>query len=322
MTAGGNVLSEWNGTRPYLNPDWLRKELAKHGNPTQVALANGFPPRTIRRAAKNLRELGTTIATAATPSSMAAAVREMDATCPITFSVNEIVVTGRGVVSSDWHLPLTDYERVARLIETAIRLGCTDYLLIVGDYLNLDWLSRHDPKQEDAGLEVEMDRGGQLIAILLEVFDRVVVSRGNHDERAVAALGWKMRFEASLRMLLPNISPQQSEKLEVTGLDYILADTDHGRWLNAHTSQYSKVPLAVPRELCDIHQMHVAAGHRHHHAIGKSKGGYYAVETGGLFDASKTAYLKRWTTTFPKWTPGWLMLHEAGPYLPELAPAP
>jgi len=303
-----------------MNHVWLAQQMSIHGTAANVARTHGLNERAVQRQVQRI--VNKDAWATGQRSELARMVRDMERTCPINFIMDEITVSGRGVVSSDWHLPLTDYERAARLIESADKTGCTDYLLIVGDYFNLDALSVYAPKQDDAGLVVEIERGGMLMDMLLDVFDRVVVSRGNHDERLVNTLGWKIRFEQSIKMLLPNLSDERASRMEVTALDYVFADTEHGMWMNAHTNQYSKIPLAVPRELCDIHQMHVAAGHRHHHAIGRSKAGYYAVETGGLFDGSKTAYLKKWTSTFPKWCPGWMVLHEAGPYLPELAPAP
>lgn len=315
VIMGASVEAKKN--RLYLNEEWLRQQLTIHKNAAQIAKHHGYPQRTVSRAIKNLKETGST----AKLRMEASLIHQMEDTCPIEFRPDPVVVSGRGVVSSDWHLPLTDYKKAALLVDLAVKHDTTDYLLIVGDYFNLDALSQYNPKQDDAGFSVEIDRGRELINILLEVFDKIIITRGNHDERLAATTGWRMQFVESMQLLIPEILKYKNN-LIISELDYAHINTEHGTWIAAHTKQYSKVPLSIPRELCDIHQMNVAAAHRHHHAIGKSKGGFYAVELGGLFDASKTKYLSRWTTTHPKWTPGWMVLHEGGPYLPMLAPAP
>jgi hypothetical protein len=251
-----------------------------------------------------------------------AALMLMQAECPATQLVDELRITGNGVVSCDWHLPLTSYSNAAKLVETAVEHGTTEWLLIVGDFFNLDALSRFDGKQPSAALHIEMEQASKLLMILLDVFGTIYLTKGNHDWRLMEKLGLHDRFERFITMLMPDVPREQLERIVITKNDYAIVETPMGPWWCAHTNQYSKIPLSIPRELCDIHGMHVAAAHRHHHGITMSKGGYMAVELGGLFDASKTEYLRKYTTTFPKWTPGWMILYEGRPYLPALAPAP
>lgn len=237
--------------------------------------------------------------------------------------VDELRVSGNGVVSSDWHVPMISHETAVQMMEHAIAHKCTDFLVIAGDLFNLDSLSDYLPKQPTADLPTEIAHVPKLLRLMLKVFKVIVITKGNHDFRLQKALGYKLRFEHTIKMMLPDITPDEMSRILVTTNDYAVVDTPAGPWHCCHTNQYSKIPLAVPRELCSIELMHVAAAHRHHHAVGKDKSGnFFAVELGGLFDASKTSYLRQWTTTFPKWTPGYMLLHEGLPYLPLLAPAP
>ena len=300
--------------KPHRQDWWVEEQLRIHGSSTRIAEATGIPGRTIRRAVKRYKDN--------TLARSTAALALMQSTDPVLPLVDELRISGNGVVSSDWHLPLTNYANAARLIESAVQHGATSWLLIVGDFFNLDALSRFDGKQKTAALEIEMEQASKLLVILLDVFDTIYLTKGNHDWRLMEKLGLHERFEQFIKILMPDVPREQLERIVVTKNDYAIVDTPEGTWWCAHTHQYSKIPLSVPRELCDIHGMHVAAAHRHHHGITMSKGGYMAVELGGLFDASKTEYLRKYTTTFPKWVPGWMILHEGRPYLPALAPAP
>lgn len=233
---------------------------------------------------------------------------------------DEYRVSGDGIVAADFHVPLTDYELTMRMIERAADAGLTGYLVIPGDFLNMDSLSEYNPKQPDAGLEFEIRMANKLMDCLLDVFDTVALSAGNHDRRVTKSLGFKMRFDSAMRMICHDVPPDKLDRLHVVGNDHIMIDTDNGEWRACHTASYSKNPLTVPRELCDIHHSHVIGAHRHHHAVGYNKSGkYFAVEAGGLFDVDKTAYLRKDSTTFPKWCPGWVELRGGFPTLPLLS---
>lgn len=297
--------------RPYTDDDWIRRQLAIHKHASGIAKAHGIPRRTLTRHV-----------TAYYQRQVAERVAELQEKHVVAPLADEIRIGGNGTVSSDWHLPITDYRLASRMILDAVATGTTDWLLIVGDFFNFDALSRFDEKQDGAGLDLERAAANDLTEMLLEVFKTVYVTKGNHDIRYIGKLGYKVKFEDSVRMILPDIPDAKMKRLVVTGYDYIIVDTPIGPWRCSHTNQYSKNPLTVPRELCDIHGMHNAAAHRHHHGITRSKGGYWAVELGGLFDASRTAYLKQYTNTFPGWTPGWMHLYDGLPYLPMAAPAP
>lgn len=231
---------------------------------------------------------------------------------------DELTLHGDGIIAFDWHIPLTDYELVMRMLERAQKEKLTAYCAIPGDLMNQDAFSDYAPKQSDANAEYEFRMSNKTMDCVLDVFDEVAVSLGNHDIRAAKELGFKLRFDSVMDMILKDIPRSKKQRLRVVGNDHINIETDAGLWRACHTNSYSKNPLTVPRELCDIHQCHVAAGHRHHAAMGYSKSGFMAVEGGGLFDASKTAYLRRWSTTFPRWQNDFVELRSGRPTLPIL----
>lgn len=232
---------------------------------------------------------------------------------------DELRLEGDGIVAPDWHLPLTNYELLMRMCEFADKHGLTGYLSVPGDALNQDATSQYNPKQADAGLDLEFRMANKTFGCVLDVFDTVALSAGNHDRRFAAQLGFKIRFDNAMKMILHQIPPDKLERLKVVGNDHMMIDTDNGEWRACHTASYSKNPLTVPRELCDIHSTHVIGAHRHHAAIGYSKGGYIAVEGGGLFDKDKTAYLRKDSTTFPHWQNDFVVLRGGFPTLPVLS---
>jgi len=230
----------------------------------------------------------------------------------------EIIIDGasRGLVLHDVHIPLTNWAHMEYLCEEAKCIKATDWLALPGDFLNQDATSRHQDRQEDAGLEEERAQARRGMKKLRKVFDRIVYSLGNHDIRLVYQLEGKMSFAESIKMFLGD------DEVEVTGRDYVLIETPEGLYRACHTKSYSRNPLAVPAKLADRHRCHIISGHTHHHAIGKSPSGYWAISNGTAQDYNRTEYLHRWTTDFPVWGLGGTFLIDGVPYCPMLSRTP
>lgn len=294
--------------------NWLREQLAIYGTAAAVADAWGLGERTVQRAARKLRK-----------KDLSQSIGQLPRFFESSDLMQEVRIDGTGTNagtgSADWHLPITNYAVAEDLVENAIRYDATKWLVIAGDFFNFDALSDYYPKQDTAGLEQELWAASEVVSRLLDVFDRVVITKGNHDIRLLKALGFKLKFEHAITQIL-NIDKGKLERLTVTGRDYVIVETELGEWRICHTKQYAKASLAVPARIADRYQQHVAGAHRHHHAIGFSPSGKMIVELGGLHDESRTEYLQEWSTDFPKWQPGYMLLHQGSPYLPMLAPAP
>lgn len=233
-------------------------------------------------------------------------------------SMEQVRLSGDGTVTCDFHIPLTDWGLVDYMVGEAKRLKLTDWLVIAGDLFHMDALNRHDWKQADCKLPGELVDANAAMKLLLQTFDRIVVTLGNHDENAMRTLGYKLKFEHTLSLLLYDLTPDERARVVTTGIDAVMIDTPNGEWRACHTRSYSRQQLTVPAKLADRHRCHIIGAHRHHHAVGHSPSGYWVVEGGGFFDASRTDYLVRYTNDFPKWQNGWTFLVDGHPVCPML----
>jgi hypothetical protein len=229
---------------------------------------------------------------------------------PIVLNSAEL---GAGAVTADWHHPLTNYELVNTFIEQARDLKATNYLLVAGDWFNIDSLSQFDFKQEGADLESEMLGSTATIEALFKTFKRVIFSWGNHDARIHKTLGYKVSFARAMGMMFADLDPKLFKRISFTNLDHVYVDTPaRGRYLFAHPSSYNSVPLTSAIRLASKYLCHVLTGHSHHTALGYDRSGQFVVgELGGFFDAEQTQYLQR-TTSFPRWTNGYGFLSKDG----------
>lgn len=214
-------------------------------------------------------------------------------------------------VAADFHIPLYDphyvNEMIGRFKDEGIRT-----LVVGGDFLNMDELSRFEDKQPSANLEFELKEAVNVMGILTESFDRIVYMWGNHDARIHKALGMKLQFKSAMRMVFDGLGKDVLTKIEFTNLDHVWwkGDEDADPWYICHPANYNRVPLTTARVIAAKLSVNVLTAHSHHCAVGYATDGVHVVaEIGGLFDKEKTAYLQR-TTTFPSWTQGYALLKD------------
>ena len=224
----------------------------------------------------------------------------------------DVTKAGPGAVTADWHHPLADYDLVNSFIEHARDVGATNWLLVAGDWFNIDALSAFDSKQDEASLQQELYGSTCTMERLLETFDTVYLSWGNHDARVHKALGYKVPFATAMRMMFHELDSDLMARIKLSNLDNVIVDTPRGEYMVAHPKAYTQVPLTGARRLASKELKHVITGHSHHTAIGHDPSGPFTVaEIGGFFDATKTAYLQR-TTNFPKWQNGYGFIDAEG----------
>lgn len=290
---------------PWRDAEWLESNLLRHGglikndkSGAQARLASelGVNASTISTWVNRHIRSGNLVMRERTP---------LPQLVPVDNSV--ITISGDAAPSSDWHLPLTNYNIFHEWLDACykknIRTG-----ICAGDMVNLDHWSQHYPKQQNAGIEVEAEHAAYAVSEALDVFDELIICLGNHDERVHKQLGYSTSFDHAMRMLLQGVPDEKHKRIRITSKDYVLVETEMGVWRICHTRSYSLQPLAYPIKLAMRHNQHIAAGHRHHLAQGYAPNGKMVVELGGFYDADRTEYLDRYTNHYPKWQPGWWLL--------------
>lgn len=230
----------------------------------------------------------------------------------------ELRLEGDFGVMADLHLPITRPVVLERWLDDCDTRGITRAIL-PGDLFNEDKWSRHDNKQSGAGPDAEREWAIWAFGLMLDVFDDITISLGNHDENLHRKLDYTVPFDRCMRMLLGEMPGVDLERIQITGRDYVMVDTDEGEWRICHTRSYSRQPLAYPGRLAMRHGCHVAAGHRHHHAQGYAANGKRIVELGGAFDEDRMAYANRWSNDFPRMQNGYMLLQGGRATCPMLA---
>lgn len=233
---------------------------------------------------------------------------------PITFDVAD---WGGGAVTADWHHPVADYNLINTFIDHARDARATNWLVIAGDWFNMDAFSSFDHKQPSAGFDRELFGSTATMEAVLKTFKRVIFSWGNHDARFHKALGYKVDFAKAMKMCFEDLDPRLLDRITFSNLDHVWVNSPRGPYYVAHPKSYSQVPLTSAIRLASKKLAHVLTGHSHHTALGYDRSGKFTVaELGGFFDAEKTEYLQR-STHFPEWTNGYGFIGKDGHFMLE-----
>lgn len=223
-------------------------------------------------------------------------------------------VQGDAIITSDWHVPLHNPDLINKMIEVA---GANNIkqLIIAGDFFNLDGFSTYAPHQPEAAFEIERAEALHIMGILLDVFDDIYFSWGNHDHRIARFLNFKLSFEYCMKWILADLGEERLSKIHFSDLDHLMYHTSERDFRVCHPPHFSAVPLTVPRKLAQKYGCSIMTAHSHHCAMGVALDGWnLVIDTGGFYDKRKTEYIQR-TTTHHEWVPGFVLFKNEAPTL-------
>jgi hypothetical protein len=210
-------------------------------------------------------------------------------------------------VTADWHLPFLSDSMFRALYSdplTKKKKGRERYLIIGGDFLNFDMISRYENVNAlSVAEEVRVAR--EYLSILSKMFNKIYWLPGNHEERLASAL--KATPGEALKLLFP------SHVDKVTFLErphfYISTSVLTNPIFVVHPANYSKVPLAVARSIFLREKCNVFVTHQHHCALGVAPDGVSILaDVGVMCDISRIEYASRKRTTHPNWGMGYIVV--------------
>lgn len=219
------------------------------------------------------------------------------------------------IVAGDFQIPTTDWD-YAHLVSAIAKkhIKGDKILYIMGDWVNVDALSKYDKLTNVPTWDDERAASKHLLTEYLKVFDEIRFFPGNHERRWQA---WMNGNDPYMNSLIDNLFPVKGrERIKFSIYDRCTVNNSTGKWTFVHGKNYSQNPLMNANKYAQKFESHVIAHHEHKCAIGSSKyGDYWIIDNGGLFDADKMAYVQLDTSTSPKMAQGFTMLKNGYPYV-------
>jgi predicted phosphodiesterase len=214
----------------------------------------------------------------------------------------------KAIILGDAEIPDHD----ATLFQLAYNLGSQfdiKTLIVNGDFLALDSFSSfaRDTVHKLAFKE-ELEPAIKSLSIFLSQFSQIIWITGNHESR----LSRKIEGHLNVGDFLTKFS----DGIQFSEYSYMILTSGGKEIMVGHPSNYSRVPLSVPREMAAVKHMNVICGHTHHLSLGYDRSGnYFIAESGCCRNPLKTRYKQLKMTTFPSWNPGFIMILNGSPFL-------
>ncbi len=232
---------------------------------------------------------------------------------------------GDWLILNDLHIPFINTELMDKALKAADLLGLKQ-LAVLGDLVDFEAASKFDFGGEQYTLMEELEIARDYLKAMEKEFDRIVFIRGNHDERCLKFLKRiKKIFESNATddeadayhaIIGVNVSQTpwhqykaffESPKVEVS--NYAKCEFE-GKFVGLHPSNYSRVPPAVERKMCNKYLKHVIGTHAHLSAIGfHDSGQFIAAQLGGMVDEELVFYKNHRETNHPEWVGGFGWIH-------------
>ncbi|HLC30778.1 MAG TPA: hypothetical protein VJM51_08365 [Dehalococcoidia bacterium] len=234
-------------------------------------------------------------------------------------------LTGDGfAISADWHIPMVDPEMVRLYLDVSKQHRLTR-ALILGDFLNEDQFSHYVQaglSPSDVKFGDELIFAAQVLEELLIAFnDGIYFVRGNHEDRILRVLKWSLGvsdvFALIGRRVAQRLQHHLEQKARISDYSFVHVNSS---WFCAHPSTYSKVPMAVARDVAEIEQMHTILGNGHGWGLCKDRSGkWYCVDAGCMVDPKKIWYKTMKITRHPAWVQGFVLLKGNRPVMVDRA---
>ncbi len=208
------------------------------------------------------------------------------------------------MVTSDFHIPQQDDEMLEWLKRVAEERK-SKTLAVIGDFNNLDEFSKF-LKEKSCQWREEQETSKKVWRELSGVFEEIYIVPGNHPYRLNKMTNNVWGFQELINLTVPS---ELNFRLFTTDRNYMMLESKGFKWLLTHPKQYSKSVGRVASTIARIHDINVVAAHSHcgsyteqwemgHRVI--------SVDSFCMCDEEKVNFLKRDSTTFPKWTRGFL----------------
>lgn len=229
---------------------------------------------------------------------------------------------GSSVVATDLHIPWHSPAVVTDFCEAAVLLGIKT-LIVGGDLIHADLISKYVGVGKSIPVTDELRSCGRVLRALEEIFDRIIIIPGNHDqrvERMIAGLRDTKEGRRGLEMVAALLGAGDIDDAEDMSLRYLrhfLASPKvtwhplpqlelNGTWLIQHPGTVSRIAPQTERAMIRKHRKSVIEGHAHTWGLGFDESAIdVAFNCGHGADDEKWRYVREKPTSFPKGVKGY-----------------
>ncbi len=208
------------------------------------------------------------------------------------------------LVFADLHCPYHHEQFIKTAIEY-VETYSVEQIIIAGDLLDLDSLSRYSKSHNIARLETELEITGQMLLYLAQ-FAPVYITHGNHDARFFDKLDAPLSFQ---RLISAALNGRQTKHtIHTTERDYLFVGE---QFIVGHLDKGSSIAGKLAYAIAQKYNRHALVGHDHLTDVftGAPKAKYLGASIGCAADHEKFWYAERRMNAMPFMTRGYAVVH-------------
>jgi len=229
-----------------------------------------------------------------------------------TFDQFKVVKADCAVVCSDLHIPYIDKDLFDKMCIVGKRMDATD-CIIAGDLFDATMFSSFIRYME-SGLETwefQMEAASEILKKLLDNFENIWVTKGNHDNRIIKLLLGKIK----LKHIFKWVTDEVGKRVKVSDYPFCYLFSGKAKIKITHAKSYSRMATQVANVMSAKEECSVMNAGGHLLGLSGSMSGRWVAGLGGLFDTKKFEYIHMTDTTHPKWNSGFFVIREGFPYM-------
>lgn len=225
------------------------------------------------------------------------------------------IYDGDALVLGDLHFPHHNKLMLIRAINLlAQRFPHIKRIIFGGDTFDFSKISQHPHTSREAGTSETIRLGGDVLRVVLKLFEEAIFLNGNHDERVAKKMDDAWDLELLINAALGQYWPDNCD-VKVSNLDYLLVDHPERQWVIGHPSHYSGQGGKTPSDLADVWGRNVITFHNHVCGESPSKSGnFVGIDAGCMTVAEQHSYQNRRLTKFTRWQCGFVVLSDGYAY--------
>lgn len=227
----------------------------------------------------------------------------MPVSVPCMFNPITEITDKRTLVISDLHCPYHNEEFIQKVVLNGIK-NDIEQIIIAGDLIDLDSLSKYSKSHNIARLETELEITGQMVLYLANIAP-LFITKGNHDARWFDKLDAPMSFDRLINATLNGRQPKN--KITTTERDFVFVGTN---FVVGHVDKASSVPGKLAHGIAQKFSRHALTGHEHITGVfqGDPIVRYLGVSLGCCADPKKFWYSERRLNSSPFMSNGYAII--------------
>jgi hypothetical protein len=185
--------------------------------------------------------------------------------------------------------------------------------LLLGDVMDMEEFSFFGIDDHTSSFKRNCGYTGDFIRFLAAIFDEIIWSKGNHEERLSRSN--KNHIDMDLLANMCGLTDLVGSG-QLVIVEHTMLYGSVGNWAYVHPAGFSRTPGKTPSDIASVLRRNVITAHEHAFAMVRNNTDeYWCISTGGMFDSRYHKYIQHNVKGYNPWVRGFSTVIDGKPHL-------